>query len=54
MFTLKPEGASIIQKSSATCFFCKKSIDEEFLVGPFVRENEQAQQILESQDDDQI
>ena len=46
VFILK-DKASVIEKSCAVCYFCKRQIEEDNLVGPFVRQG-QAQEILES------
>ena len=36
VFILK-DKASVIEKSCAVCYFCKRHVDEDNLVGPFVR-----------------
>ena len=36
VFILK-DKASVIEKSCAVCYFCKRQIEEDNLVGPFVR-----------------
>lgn len=36
VFILK-EKASVIEQSCAICYFCKRQIDEDNLIGPFVR-----------------